>query len=68
MANPPQQGSNFLEYSPAKEVLSQEAWNANSALTFYKLLKNLRQTAKLLPLVHPQTNVKVHGRLAIRRR
>jgi hypothetical protein len=58
MANPPRQGSNFLEYNPAKEVLSQEAWNANSALTFYKLLKNLRQTAKLLPLVHPQTNVK----------
>jgi hypothetical protein len=58
MANPPRQGSNFLEYNPAKEVLSLEAWNANSALTFYKLLKNLRQTAKLLPLVHPQTNVK----------
>jgi hypothetical protein len=57
MANPPRQGSNFLEYSPAREVLSLETWNANSALTFYKLLKNLRQTAKLLPLVHPQTNV-----------
>jgi hypothetical protein len=56
MANPPRQGSNFLEYNPAKEVLSQEAWNANSALTFYKLLKNLRQTAKLLPLVHPQAS------------
>jgi hypothetical protein len=47
-----------VDFSAAKEVLSQEAWNANSALTFYKLLKNLRQTAKLLPLVHPQTNVK----------
>jgi hypothetical protein len=45
MANPPRQGSNFLEYNPAKEVLSLEAWNANSALTFYKLLKSTKPSS-----------------------
>jgi hypothetical protein len=38
MENPPRQGSNFLEYNPAKEVLSQGAWKTNSAeKAFYKL-------------------------------
>jgi hypothetical protein len=46
----------WLDYIPGKDVFSPEAWKANDALTVYKLLKNLKQAAKLYPLLDPKTS------------
>jgi hypothetical protein len=47
--------TNLLDYIPGKHALSPEAWKANAALKVYKLLKNLKQAAKLYPLLDPKT-------------
>ena len=48
--------TNLLEYKPDLDVISPA--KADAALTFYKLLNNLRQTATLYPLLDPKTSVK----------
>ena len=59
MAYPtPPRPTNLLDYIPGKDVLSPEAWTDNAVLTFYKLLKNLKQSAKLYPLLDPKTSAR----------
>jgi len=50
--------TNLLEYGPPKEALSQEAWNANSALMIYRLQRNLQLAAKMYPVIDPRTSAK----------
>ncbi len=60
MANPaPSLGvTNLLEYKPDLDVISPAAWKINAALTFFKLLNNLKQAATLYPLLDPKTSAK----------
>ena len=58
MANSARPRTNLLEYIPYKEALSQEAWNANSALMIYKLHRNLQLAAKMYPVIDPRTSAK----------
>jgi hypothetical protein len=55
MAQQPR-ASNLLQYVP--DCLSKAAWDKKSALTFYKFIKDLKQMATLIPLVHPCTGNK----------
>ena len=63
MAQQPK-ASNLLTYVPdclltyVPDCLVKAAWDKNSALTFYKLIKDLKQMATLIPLVHPSTGNK----------
>ena len=60
MANPtPSSGpTNLLDYKPDQDVISPATWKNNAALTFFKLLNNLQQTATLYPLLDPKTSAK----------
>jgi hypothetical protein len=67
MANPtPSRPTNLLDYIPGKDVLLPEAWRDNAALTVFKLLQNLQQSASLYPLLDPKTSGRF--RLAVRRK
>jgi hypothetical protein len=58
MANPtPSRGpTNLVDYIPGLDVISPAAWRDNAALTVFKLLNNLQQTASLYPLLDPKTS------------
>ena len=60
MAAPvPSRGTtNLLEYKPDLDAILPAAWKADAALTFYKLLNNLRRAATLYPLLDPRTSSK----------
>ena len=63
MAQQPK-ASNLLTYVPdclltyVPDCLVKAAWDKNSALMFYKLIRDLKQMATLIPLVHPSTGNK----------
>ena len=54
----PARPTNLLDYIPGKDALSPEAWTDNVALMVYKLLKNLKQAAKLYPVLDPKTSAR----------